>query len=459
MRSVKLSDIAKWAGGALIQGCPDDTVSRIVTDSRKVEEGDLFIAIKGDRFDAHDFLEDVCKAKPAALIVSSFRAETESYSGGIIHVRDSIVALQNIARNHRKTSKGLCVIGVTGSNGKTSTKDFLGAVLSAAGPVNCTAGNLNNHIGLPLTILSGSEEDQFGVWEMGMNHPGEIEVLAEIASPDAAVVTNVGTAHIENMGTREAIALEKSEIALAVRDGGYCVMPVEDDYFDFVSNRLSEETSCDIIGVGIGEGDVRAENVEMSDTSRASYELHAGDGNAVSVSLPVAGKHMVLNSLLAAAVGLREGLSLRQIAEGFSRTELSGGRLEEREAGGFSFFDDSYNANPDSMKAALETLRDSEVKGRRVAVLGFMGELGDHADREHLALGERVCEMGFDALVTVSEQAELINKGASELVTNQHFSTHAEAAEFLRDFLTPDDLVLVKGSRAAAMEKVIEALN
>ena len=302
MRSVKLSDIAKWAGGALIQGCPDDTVSRIVTDSRKVEEGDLFIAIKGDRFDAHDFLEDVCKAKPAALIVSSFRAETESYSGGIIHVRDSIVALQNIARNHRKTSKGLCVIGVTGSNGKTSTKDFLGAVLSAAGPVNCTAGNLNNHIGLPLTILSGSEEDQFGVWEMGMNHPGEIEVLAEIASPDAAVVTNVGTAHIENMGTREAIALEKSEIALAVRDGGYCVMPVEDDYFDFVSNRLSEETSCDIIGVGIGEGDVRAENVEMSDTGRASYELHAGDGNAVSVSLPVAGKHMVLNSLLAAAV-------------------------------------------------------------------------------------------------------------------------------------------------------------
>jgi UDP-N-acetylmuramoyl-tripeptide--D-alanyl-D-alanine ligase len=459
MRSVKLSDIAKWAGGALIQGCPDDTVSRIVTDSRKVEEGDLFIAIKGDRFDAHDFLEDVCKAKPAALIVSSFRAETESYSGGIIHARDSIVALQNIARNHRKTSKGLCVIGVTGSNGKTSTKDFLGAVLSAAGPVNYTAGNLNNHIGLPLTILSGAEEDQFGVWEMGMNHPGEIEVLAEIASPDAAVVTNVGTAHIENMGTREAIALEKSEIALAVRDGGYCVMPVEDDYFDFVRNRLSEETSCDLIGVGIGEGDVRAENVEMSDTGRASYELHAGDGNSVSVSLPVAGKHMVLNSLLAAAVGLREGLSLQQIAEAFSQTELSGGRLEERKAGGFSFFDDSYNANPDSMKAALETLRDTDVKGRRVAVLGFMGELGDHAEREHLALGERVCEMGVDALVTVSEQAEFINKGASELGTSLHFSTHAGAAEFLRDFLTSDDLVLVKGSRAAAMEKVIEALN
>ncbi|MCG8600588.1 MAG: UDP-N-acetylmuramoyl-tripeptide--D-alanyl-D-alanine ligase [Verrucomicrobiales bacterium] len=457
MRPVSLSELTGWADGALIQGSPNTIVSNLVTDSRKVADGDVFLAIKGERFDAHDFLEDVSNRNPAAVIVSNLTAATEKFTGAVIHVRDTLKSLQAIALQHRRASGNLRVIGITGSNGKTSTKDFIGAVLSAGGNVNRTAGNLNNHFGLPLTILSGTAEDRFGVWEMGMNHPGEIEVLAEIASPDAAVITNIGTAHIENMGTREAIASEKSEIAMAVRKGGYCVMPVADDFYGFVKERISDH--CDLVGVGIGEGDVRAGNVKMSGNGKAGFDLIHSSGDSASVILPVSGKHMVLNSLLAAAVGLKEGIPLARIASALSTAELTGGRLQERKAGGFSFLDDSYNANPDSMRAALETLRDTDVKGRRVAVLGFMGELGEHADPEHLALGKRVFETGVDALITVSDKAELIHEGAEGLLVREHFSSHSEAAGFLRDFLTPDDLVLVKGSRAAAMENVIGELN
>ncbi|MDF2378393.1 MAG: UDP-N-acetylmuramoyl-tripeptide--D-alanyl-D-alanine ligase [Verrucomicrobiales bacterium] len=455
MIPVSLSKLASWAGGALIQGTPTDLISGISTDSRKVGEGIAFLALKGDRFDAHDFLEEVAQKGASALVVSSLSAATEPYAGGMIHVKDTLKALQQIAFHHRRAESSLRVIGITGSNGKTSTKDFLSAVLTAGGQVNKTPGNLNNHIGVPLTVLSGDESDQFGVWEMGMNHPGEIEVLAEIAGPNAAIITNIGTAHIEHMGSREAIALEKSELAVAVPSDGYCAMPVEDEFFEFVSDRAR----CEMIGVGISSGVVRAENVMVSDGGRAQYDLVSGFGDSASVLLPVMGRHMILNSLLAAAVGLKEGLSPEAVAAALSGADLSGGRLEEKKVGDYVIIDDSYNANPDSMKAALETLRDASVKGRRVAVFGFMGELGEHAEREHRALGARAVENGVDLLVTVSEQAGLINEGAGDLNTNQNFGTHEEAAAFLKNTITPEDLVLVKGSRAAAMEKVIEGLH
>jgi UDP-N-acetylmuramoyl-tripeptide--D-alanyl-D-alanine ligase len=455
MIPVSLSTLASWAGGALIQGTPSGLVSGISTDSRKVSEGIAFLALKGDHFDAHDFLESVARDGASAIVVSSLTAATESYTGGMIHVKDTLKALQQIALQHRRAQTSLRVIGITGSNGKTSTKDFLSAVLAAGGQVNKTAGNLNNHIGVPLTVLSGSESDRFGVWEMGMNHPGEIEVLAEIGEPNAAVITNIGTAHIEHMGSREAIALEKSELAVAIPPSGYCVMPGEDEFFEYVSGRAR----CEMIPVGISSGAVRAENVSVSEGGRARYDLVSEFGEPVSVDLPVMGRHMVLNSLLAAAVGMKEGLSPEVVANALSGADLSGGRLEEKKVGDYAVIDDSYNANPDSMKAALETLRDAPVKGRRVAVFGFMGELGEHAEREHRALGSRVLENGIDILVTVSEQAGLINEGAGDLDSNRNFATHEEAAAFLKNTITPDDLVLVKGSRAAAMEKVIEGLH
>ncbi|MEM9017245.1 MAG: UDP-N-acetylmuramoyl-tripeptide--D-alanyl-D-alanine ligase, partial [Verrucomicrobiota bacterium] len=246
MKNVTLSSLADWCNGALIQGVPETSLSSVSTDSRKVAEGDLFVALKGDRFDAHDFLEAVVEAGAGALLVSELPVTTQGFEGGIIHVRSPLVALQEIARQHRLHSGSLRVVGLTGSNGKTSTKDFLAEVLGRKGRVNKTQGNLNNHIGLPLTILSGGDEDSFGVWEMGMNHSGEIEVLVEIGNPDVAVITHIGTAHIENLKTRDAIAKEKSEIAMGINSKGYCVMPEEDDYFEFVRDRVS----CRMISVG-----------------------------------------------------------------------------------------------------------------------------------------------------------------------------------------------------------------
>ncbi|HQW29496.1 MAG TPA: UDP-N-acetylmuramoyl-tripeptide--D-alanyl-D-alanine ligase [Verrucomicrobiales bacterium] len=455
MKSLTLIQIADWIGGALIQGVPSQEVLSVSTDSRKAAPGDLFVALKGERFDAHKFLDDVAAAGVAAMLVSSLPVESESYSGGIIRVRDTLKGLQDLAFQYRQASPDLFVVGVTGSNGKTSTKDFLSAVLSVGGRVNKTAGNLNNHIGLPLTILSGLEGDRYGVWEMGMNHPGEIEVLADIARPNAAVITNIGTAHIEFMGTREAIAAEKAELPGAVPAGGYCVMPGADDFYELVKNSVA----CEMVPVGIGNGVVRAESLVADSGGRMRFSLCSEFGDAVPVVLPVRGNHMVMNALLAAAVGLREGIAPLEIAEALAGVQLTHGRLEELTIRGIDFIDDSYNANPDSMLAALQTVRSAEVKGRRVAVLGFMGELGEHEEIEHFRLGDRVVEQGIDALVTVGSRAARINERAVNLAVNQNFDTHTEAAAFLRNYLTGGDLVLVKGSRSAAMERCIESFR
>ncbi len=365
MRTLTLSQIAAWTGGALIQGTPSAKLSSVSTDSRKVDMGDLFFALKGDSFDGHRFIGALAEKEAGAIVVSSLPDETESFQGGIIRVKDTLKALQDLAFRHRQSSDDLRVIGVTGSNGKTSTKDFLSAVLSAGGQVNSTKGNFNNHIGLPLTILSGREGDRFGVWEMGMNHQGEIAALAAIAGPDAAIVTNVGTAHIEHLKTREGIAEEKSSLPAALPSGGYCVMPQEDDFYEFVSER----TVATMIPVGIGKGTVQAESLSSDADGRITFNLASDFGSPASVRLPVRGRHMVLNALLAAAVGLHEGISPEKVASALSSVSLTSGRLQEKTISGISFLDDTYNANPDSMYAALQTLKGSDVKGRRVAVL------------------------------------------------------------------------------------------
>ena len=453
MRTLPLLQIAEWVDGALIQGVPSATVSHVSTDSRKVGAGDLFVALKGERLDAHKFLGDVAAAGAGAMLVSALPAETESYRGGIIRVKDTLKALQALAYRHRRASGDLFVVGVTGSNGKTSTKDFLAAVLACGGQVNATAGNFNNHIGLPLTILAGNEDDDYGVWEMGMNHAGEIGVLADIGCPDAAVITHIGTAHIEHLGSRDAIALEKGSLAEAVPAGGFCAMPAGDDYYDFVRERVR----CGMIPVGIGRGDVRAEGLVPDGDGRMRFELVSDFAPAVTVTLPVRGEHMVMNALLAAAVGLRRGIDPAAIAAALGSVRLTHGRLEEKVIRDISFLDDSYNANPDSMHAALRTLRGAGVAGRRVAVLGFMGELGGHEEAEHLRLGERVAEQGIDILVTVGERAARINERAAGLAENRNFPTHEEAGAWLREVLAAGDLVLVKGSRSAGMERVIAA--
>ncbi|MDF1752801.1 MAG: UDP-N-acetylmuramoyl-tripeptide--D-alanyl-D-alanine ligase [Verrucomicrobiales bacterium] len=449
-----LFDVAQWGGGALIAGVPAATMTKISSDTRSIQPGDTFLALKGENFNGHDFLGKAIEAGASSLIVSELPAETESYSGNIIHVRNTLKALQEIALNYRrKVISDLFVVGVTGSNGKTSTKDFLNAVLSQAGKVNATKGNLNNHIGLPMTVLDTESEDRFGIWEMGMNHPGEISPLAEIANPDAAVITNVGTAHIEHMKTREAIAREKGALARAIGKDGFCVMPATDDYFDFIASQVR----CEMIGVGGEKSLVRADDLQVA-SDGISFTLWI-DGETASVSLPVPGRHMVMNSLLAAAVGYRKGISIDQIAAGLSATKMTGGRLEKDGWNGISILNDSYNANPDSVKAALLSLTEVPSEGRKIAVLGFMGELGEHEESAHHEVGAYATEVGVDLLVTVSEKAALIGDGAGGKIKTEKFESHEAAASYLKGELATGDTLLVKGSRAARMETVIDILK
>ena len=456
MKTISLKQVSDWCDGTLLKGTPDMLLSSLSTDSRNLDGKDIFLALKGDRFDGHKFVREADESGVLCVIVSDLPVETEGCGCAIIHVRDTLVALQNFAAAYRRSLEDCFVLGVTGSNGKTSTKDFLRSVLSVAGRVNATKGNLNNHIGLPLTILDTEQVDRFGVWEMGMNHPGEIEILAEIARPNAAVITNIGTAHIEHMKSRDVIAKEKACLAQSVPVDGFCVMPADDPYIDFISGSIA----CRMISVGIENGRVTAGELRAGEAGGYSYLLRNGENGGDQVHLSVRGRHMVTNSLLAAAVGFELGLTGADIAKALSDTVLTGGRLEEKKINGGSILDDSYNANPDSMRAALRVLEDSGVTGRRIAVLGYMGELGDHEEKEHVSLGRDVAAGGIDVLLTVGDRAALINEGAAEMGDAQlNCSNHKDAAQFLQEYLVEGDLLLIKGSRAAGMEKVIEFLK
>lgn len=453
-----LFDIATWSGGALIAGVPSEKMSRISTDTRTIGAGDAFLALIGETFNGHEFVADAIRNGAKTLILSELTMETEyvrgGFTGNVIHVRNTLKALQEIALHYRRqVIPNVFVTGVTGSNGKTSTKDFLNAVLSQAGEVNATQGNLNNHIGLPLTVLDTEARHALGVWEMGMNHPGEIAPLAEIAAPDCAVITNIGSAHIEFLKTREAIADEKACLPRAVPRSGFCVMPENDDFFA----RVKEQVACEMIGIGGESSPVRAENVVVG-TDGVSFGLVI-EGRVAPVNLPAPGRHMVTNALLAATVGHRRGMGLEQIAAGLTGARLTLGRLEKDQWNGVAILNDSYNANPDSMKAALSSLVDAPGNGRKIAALGFMGELGDIEQAAHREVGEFAAGLGIDLLVTVSPRAAVMAEGCGNQIMVEKFENHEAAATYLKEVLRTGDTLLVKGSRSAAMEKVIQNLK
>jgi UDP-N-acetylmuramoyl-tripeptide--D-alanyl-D-alanine ligase len=458
MRATDLATVARWAGGSLLRGVPSATVDHVSTDTRSLPNGALFVALSGENFNGHDFLESAVAAGASTLLVSQLTKFTEDCKAAVIHVEKPLTALQELAFHYRKSLPDLRVVGVTGSNGKTSTKDFLRAVLGGDDTVTATLGNLNNHIGLPLSILRAEEHHCSAVWEMGMSNPGEIERLAEIGGPDVAVITHIGTAHIEFMKTREAIALEKGMLVEAISEDGLVVLNSGDDY----SAQLAERSAARVVMAGIEAGDVRAENLRPSGDGTV-FDLIAANQRA-EVVLPVAGRHMVVNALLAAAVAVEFGRSVAEVAEALANVELTGGRLQRRVLGGLNFLDDSYNANPDSMRAALATLADIDCEGRRIAVLGRMAELGDLERHEHRALGVAAAQAGVDILIGVGEAGEMIVQGArgdsaSADVTIEHAADQEAAAEFLKSNANSDDVVLVKGSRSAAMEQVMQAFE
>jgi UDP-N-acetylmuramoyl-tripeptide--D-alanyl-D-alanine ligase len=449
MNPISAQQLADILGVPLAAGQGEVMVmGGVSTDTRKLPLGSAFFALRGENFNGDLFASQALNGGAAVAIVQSWAGEPPPHTAVIV-VSNTLHALQRLACWWRK-QLDLPVVGITGSNGKTSTKDFTAAVLAQRFKVSATVGNLNNHIGVPLTLLATTQQHTAAVWEMGMNHPGEIAPLCEISRPKYGIITNIGTAHLEFMGSREAIAEEKGMLARALPADGILFLPATCDFRDYFRQR----TRSTMIAVGNGRGLVRAENLRFQ-ADGTLFTLVIEGAESAEVSLPVAGRHMVTNALLAAATGWKLGISPAEIAVGLSAASLTGGRLGRYDCRGTTVIDDTYNANPESMAAAIETLADTPVAAgaRRIIVLGRMGELGPQAAAAHLRTGVLAASRQL-TVVAVGEGSEDIAAGASHA---PHFPDLDQAAEWLTREVKPGDIVLFKGSRSATVERVMHA--
>lgn len=448
MDPTSLHDLAAACGGKLLRGDGALTATTVCKDTRSIAAGNLYWALRGDNHDGHDFVRDAAEAGAVAAVVE--RGDIDAPEDlPLIVVDDSLLALQKLAAWWRGQLT-LKVVCLTGSNGKTSTKDFTASVASTRYRVNKTQGNLNNHIGLPLTILSASRADEVGVWEIGMNHPGEIEPLARLAAPDIGIITNIGVAHIEFLGSREAIAQEKGKLGEVLGPESVLVLPAADDF----AASLAARSEARVVLLGNSDG-LHAENLRASSQGQ-DFDLVLGK-ERTAAHLPVPGEHMVRNALLAVAAGMELGLSLRECASGLSSTKLSARRLSCLDVRGVTVLDDSYNANPDSMEAALHALRGLPGGGRRFAVLGRMGELGSYAEEGYRRVG-RAAAKTMDVVVVVGEETKPLAEEAERSGCREvhRAPDTSAAARLLRELSRPGDAVVVKGSRGARMERVVE---
>lgn len=454
-----MGDVASWTGARLLGDAPDTVLHGVCTDSRAVLPGVLFVAIRGPRHDAHSFLDAALAGGAAALLLERAEAVPAGSAVPVAVVADTTAGLGALAAGHRRRFHGP-VIAITGSNGKTTTKEMLAAILSVAGPCLKNRGNLNNQFGLPLTLLEREAEHRALVVEIGMNHRGEIAPLAAIAAPTVGVITNVGSAHLEHLGSLEQIALEKGDLVAALPDDGVAVLNADDSRVAAQAAR----TRARVLTFGRGEAaELRAEAVQALPEGGFGFELVWERGRH-EVQVAGLGEPTVINALAAAAAAIAAGTCLPDVVRGLAayrgvqrrmaRVELGGGRV---------LIDDSYNANPQSTEAALRSLARWSEGGRALAVLGSMGELGDSADEAHRRMGRLAAELGVARLFSYGERAELLAAGAAEGgLASDHVMvgrSHEELTEAVASVLQEGDWVLVKGSRAMQMERVVEGLT
>jgi UDP-N-acetylmuramoyl-tripeptide--D-alanyl-D-alanine ligase len=458
MRRCTLEEVARFSGGRLITGDPALAIDRLHTDTRTLAAGDCFVALHGDRFDGHTFVPQAKNHGAVAALVSSPITASDVPEGlGLVQVANTLEALQRFAANYRQLLS-IRTIGVTGSSGKTSTKELIAAVLRTRFKTKATEGNLNNHIGVPLTLIRFDEGDEYGVVEMGMNHPGEIAPLVKMAAPEIGVISSIGPAHIEFFADQAAIAAEKAELIAGLPTDGLAVLNSDDEW----SRRIANRTRARVVWTGSRtESTWRAENVQVA-ADHISFLLRH-NGSSATVKLPVVNRVMISNALLAAAVGRECGLTISEIAHGLEAVKLPGGRMKVVKAHGAWIINDAYNANPDSMKAALIALSEFPGATRRLAVLGAMGELGQHATDLHRDIGEFAARQNLSFLIAVGPHAEAYARGAmaAGLGHNQIVAAldAEEAAIALKPLLREGDAVLVKGSHFMGLEKVVAAMT
>lgn len=443
-----LQEIAEAVQGKLVG--TDATVSGVCIDTRILAEGDLYIAIKGEQFDGHDFIAQAEKKGTLALLVAK---QVTSDKPQII-VKDTRLALAQLAGAVRaKVQVKVC--GITGSNGKTTVKEMVAAVLAVNYRVLFTQGNFNNATGVPLTLLRLQAEDEFAVIEMGANHAGEIAYTSAYAQPDVVVITNVGAAHIEGFGSIEGIALAKAEIIESLTDQGIAVLNADDTFF---AQWLALAGQRKVLSFGLNaNADVTAENIVTGFAGEqfcTQFDL-LSEGKRVPIHLALAGEHNVKNALAASSACLALGIEVKQIQEGLKQVKVVKGRLQLSVTGlGYRVINDTYNANPDSLTAALAVLKNCE--GELWFALGAFGELGAGAEQLHSEMGQKIKQAGVTRLFVTGALAKSTVKAFG--VGAEFFTQQEDLITAVQQAINPKVVLLVKGSRVQRMENVVNAL-
>ena len=455
MESLYVNEIIGATKGQLVKGDPTFQIKGISIDSRSIKKGDLFIAIKGDNFDGHDFIKDAIKSGASGIILSSLHSPLKTLSSAfIIKANNTLKTLQNLAKYYR-LKFDIPIIGITGSNGKTTVKDMTESILSQKLRITGTIGNYNNQVGVPLTAFRLSKDSEAGIFEVGISSYAEMENLGEIVCPDIAVITNINIAHMQYFKTVKNLVNAKAKLLDFVAKEGTVILNADDKYFSF----LKASTKCKVISFGIkNKADIMARDISL---------LHDGTefllNGSVKITLPTLGIHNVYNALAAASVSLQFSKDLNLVRDGLRNFKSPEMRMQIIKTKNLVIINDAYNANPASTRAALEILRNINAKGRKVFIFGNMFELGTCRVSEHKKIGKLVLESQTDIFITIGKLAKLSAVAAEESGLNRNkifsFENTEEVGEKLLSILQSNDTLLLKGSRAMRLENILEILK
>ena len=450
--NLTIAEILQATQGKLIQGNPNTVITQVSTDSRTIEKGDLFIALVGEKFDGHNFLEGVCQQGAIGAVVSKPVADVSRLAPlTIIQVKDTLVTLGDIANCHRRKFD-LPIVAITGSNGKTTTKDIATSVLAQRFSVFKSEKSYNNQIGIPSRLMQLSDADEIAVLEIGTSWPGEIERLSQITAPTVGVITNIGPAHLELLGSIEGVAEEKGALLTHVE---HAILNADDP----MTSRLAGRVCGQITTFGWqNDADIAAGEIEIDSFGKPTFTLKI-DGNDIDrVHLPCLGKHNIYNALAAAGVGIWAGLTPAEIRTGLESFQPANMRMQPIVHDDLRIVNDAYNSNPESLKSALAFLSDIEITGKRIAILGDMLELGEYSHTFHLKAGQAI-PTNINLLITVGPHSRAIAYGAEDIVESIiSCDTPKQAAQELTQYAQPGDAVLIKGSRGIKLEQVLEEL-
>ncbi|MEE9367863.1 MAG: UDP-N-acetylmuramoyl-tripeptide--D-alanyl-D-alanine ligase [Pontiella sp.] len=440
MPEFRSGELSQWVSKFWKNGMPERCVTGVSTDTRSLQPGDLYVALRGDNFDGHDFVQDAfTKGAAGALIQDNFQ-----WSGNpVLRVPDTLKGLQDLACGYRKKWEGIPV-GITGSVGKTTVKEMCADILSVKGETHRTAGNYNNHIGLPLTMLSMPSTARFGVFEIGMNAPGEIGALTDLLQPKIGILTDICNAHRERFNSLEEIAREKMKLAERIPSSGTVLLDRDSEWYAMIRRN----TCATVVTISF-EG--------VADYVGRRVETNVLSVNGFNYAMPQPGEHTMRNALRAIALGLELNMTPAEISEGLRKFKAPPMRWQESEINRIQFINDAYNANPLSMRASLSTFASFSGKGKKWAVVGGMRELGNTTEEEHVALGRFIDGLGLDGVIAVGELGQRIACNGVE----RYFQCMEpeEATQILKNNLSAGDRVLLKASRGERLEKVLSCFK